>query len=206
MPALYQPVDTAIGLLRLGLDGDPQEMVITLGLQRIAEDPPDAETMAEDLADAAEVSGSIIGEPAEYFTQWTFIGATVRLMTATGIVVGEAIRNEVGTATGESPPNNTALLVKKNTGLGGRHERGRCFMPLIGVDESDISNNGMLVAAELTSQQTRWTAFDAALTTEDLLPVLLHYPYTGQPTPAPTPITQFAVQRQVATQRRRMRR
>lgn len=212
---LYVPVDYAIGSLRFRLEGDSQEMVITLGLKSQAA-PDTAEDMADNLNTAALAAGSIVGVASGMYDQWTYVGTTVRLMTATGFDTGEHIENQAGTATGETLPNNCAILVKKNTGLGGRHYRGRLYQPIYGVLESNIDNTGRIGAADVTSLQGRYNTFRTALDTNDLDPYLLHYPFVETPVedppvfidefPDPTLITTFTVQDIIATQRRRLRR
>lgn len=205
MAELFVPVGLTLALIRFRLTGDPQEMAITLGVGQAGADQT-AEEEAENIADAVTGAGSILGSPAEYYSQWTFVGVTTKKQTATGFEVGEHIVNAVGTASGATLPVNTAMLVKKTTALGGRHNRGRCYMPLVGLDESDIDNNGMIASGELTSQQGRWDEFFDLLVAADVVPCLFHYPYTGTPEPAETNLTGFVVQPQVATQRRRLRR
>lgn len=217
MAELYVPENIGVGIIRWTLEGDSEEMVVTLGLQstRVTFD---AEIMAEDLRAAVEAAGSLVGAASGMYSQWTFVGTTVRLQTSTGFLSGEAIANTVGTATGETLPNNSAILIKKNTGSGGRRFRGRMYLPMYGLEESDVSSSGVIAGAEVTSLQNRLDAFLAALDTNELIPLLLHYPFghwdesdppefiIDDPEPDPTIITSFAVQNRIATQRRRLRR
>lgn len=219
MAELYVPENIAIGSLRWSLSGDSQEMVVTLGLQstRVTFD---AEIMAEDLRVAAEATGSIVGAASGMYDQWTFVGTTVRLMTSGGFLTGEDVVETVGTASGETLPQNSAILVKKNTGLGGKHFRGRMYLPMYGVLEDNVSNSGRISSGDVSSLQGRMNTFLAALDTNELIPLLLHYPFQEQvdpptdpptyvvtdPEPDPTIITGFSVQPVIATQRRRLRR
>lgn len=205
MAEIFIPEGLTQALIRFRLTGDPQEMAITLGVGQAGADQT-AEEEAANIAGAVTAAGSILGSPSEYYTQWTFVGVTTRKQTATGFEVGEEVVNAAGTATGDTLPVNTSMLVKKVTALGGRHNRGRCYMPLVGLDESDIDDNGMIASGELTSQQGRWDTFFDELVAADVVPCLFHYPYTGTPEPPETNLTGFVVQAQVATQRRRLRR
>ena len=110
-----------------------------------------------------------------------------------------------GSAEGSSPdttePPAIAILVKKNTALGGRQGQGRMFLPgyaTAGVDPAGGLATG--VAASTTAAFEAWRADHETL----LLPlVLLHGVGTSDTTPEP--ITSFAAQQQVGTQRRRNR-
>lgn len=219
MAELYVPENIAIGSLRWALEGDSQEMLCTIGLQS-SRVTFDAEIMADDLYAAARATGSLVATAASLIEGWTFVGTTVRLMTATGFESGEHVETVVGTTVGNTLPNNTTALVKKTTGLGGRHYRGRMYLPLYAVDESDVGPTGTISSGEVTSLQTRCNNFMTALDTNELIPLLLHYPFQEQvdpptdpptyvvtdPEPDPTIVTALTVQSQAATQRRRMRR
>lgn len=106
-----------------------------------------------------------------------------------------------GTSSRESTAPALALMVTKNTNLGGRKNRGRNYMPWALAD-SDVAENGAINPTRLTSWGTALDAYldyilDAAT---DLLeaPVLLH----TDPTP-PTEITSFTPNPAIRTQRRR---
>lgn len=107
-----------------------------------------------------------------------------------------------GTQAADAVHPNTAMLVRKSTGAGGRTGSGRFFIP--GIPENAIGDNGVLSAPFLLAAQTEMDAFHAALLAEGLIPALLHG--AGSPISAPLPITSFDVQPLVATQRRRLRR
>lgn len=215
MAEIYVPENIGIGTLRWALAGDSQEMVCTLGVQS-SRVTFDAEIMADDLYAAATAGSSLCAGAASLISGWTFVGTTVRLMTATGFESGEHVDTIAGTAGGDTLPNNTTLLVKKNTGLGGRHYRGRMYLPLYAIDEGDVGPTGVIASGEVTSMQTRCNNFMTALDTNELIPLLLHYPFLQTPVtdppvvidaePDPTVITSLTVLSQAATQRRRMRR
>lgn len=108
-----------------------------------------------------------------------------------------------GYNTATAPPN-VALLVRKNTALGGRRHRGRMYLP--GVAEGDVNDDGSLESIYHSNVNGQVSAFGAALVLQGMDPVLLHdQPSTGV-APAPTPIDSFQLQTRVATQRRRLRR
>lgn len=117
------------------------------------------------------------------------------------IRIDSSITQVAGARTGTPVPQNTAFLVRKLTGSGGRRNRGRMYIP--GVTNTDVTAIGGCTSGILTIAAATCTALQAnlvALGTIDGL-VLFHEtaPFT------PTPITSLEIQPRVATQRRRMR-
>lgn len=104
-----------------------------------------------------------------------------------------------GTTEGNVEPPNVAIIIRKNTDLGGRHGRGRMFSP--GVFENFDVAGGTLTPTEVTRQKTAWDAFFAAQALRTLTPVLLH---TATEI-LPTAVTSISVEALLATQRRRLR-
>jgi hypothetical protein len=115
---------------------------------------------------------------------------------------GESAGSMAGSSSGLGNPANVALLVKKNTGFGGRTGRGRFYIP--GIPESAIAANGTILATAVTAWGTALEAFRTTLISLGLVPTLLHG--AGSPVQTPMPITSFTVDATGATQRRRMRR
>jgi len=103
-----------------------------------------------------------------------------------------------GTAGNVAPPN-LAVLIRKNTSLGGRHGQGRLFLP--GVIETVVGDDGALDTTFRNGLQSDWNDFLAALVLAEIPMTLLH----GDAT-APTVVTSLTVQAIAATQRRRLRR
>lgn len=125
--------------------------------------------------------------------------------------------NVPGVAAGDTLPN-TAFLITKTTGLGGRRGRGRWFVP--GPVESEVANGGTVSAAVANAMTASFGAFALDLGIAEHEMVLLHAPsYTwaivdGQPkripddpgtAPAPTVVTGGTCSTRLATQRRRLR-
>lgn len=116
-----------------------------------------------------------------------------------------------GGASGNFIAPNVALLVRKKTGLGGRRNRGRSFLPGV-IDETQVNYLGQLVTASRDAFQIDADQWIDALAGDDLgtspmTPmVILHSPdpVTGAVL-APTPVTTLEVDDMVATQRRRLR-
>ena len=188
---LVIPDGYALCAWKWSLLGDPEPMYTTVGQAT----PVTGQVVAEEFADAwlSQFPASNMGNP------WTFLGATVRFGQPSGPpLIYEAQRSVTGTSNQATIPSNCALLVKKATAMGGRANRGRFFVPMTSVGEDGVDGHGMMSGALVASLQTAWTALHGLLD-----PVILHD--SSSPVSTPTPVTSFIVQRQIATQRRRMR-
>lgn len=176
---------------RFGLASDPEVMITTIGVD-VGADPQGQVDDKADAFAAAVPAASLAGG-------YSFLGCVLRVGTGTTeTVIVEAPRNVVGTAAAVSLPNNCAYLVRKTTGRAGRRGRGRMYLPPYIVAEADIDSNGMLSGPTLTALQA---IVDDAFAGSDF--VLLH---DSEPASiAPDPILTLVVDRQIATQRRRMR-
>lgn len=115
---------------------------------------------------------------------------------------GEYTANIPGTGSGAAVSPNTAILIGKQTGFGGRTGRGRCYQP--GIREALVDDSGLIDSGSTSSLQTAWDDFRTDLIAAALIPTLLHGP--DSPISVPMPITSFVVSNKVATQRRRLRR
>jgi hypothetical protein len=126
------------------------------------------------------------------------------LVTAAGAAIAG------GSAITTLPPN-CAMLVKKTTSLGGRHNRGRCYIPFI-LSEGNVSENGTLSGALITGIQPSLDTFLAQLGTDS---TGMHIENRVFDTSGPKPfvternisvaaVTGFKVETLIATQRRRL--
>jgi hypothetical protein len=187
-----------VGFAQLTLGGeiafDPEEAVITLGLEISANPTP---TMAEDCYDVW--SGALDSLSS---TDWLFKSATIKAgPTSTGPTADFTDGVVTGTQAFSTVPINTAILVRKQTALGGRKGRGRmytCGQLFVG----DVGGAGIIASSHVSDLDTAWFSILGGLQSvvgvTDV--VLLHSDST-----APTPITGFSVQSKAATQRRRLR-
>lgn len=91
-----------------------------------------------------------------------------------------------------------SLLGIKNTALGGRHMRGRMFIP--GAAEEDVDESGIVSGAAVGSWNTAFNDFLTALQTAGIEMRLLHTDST-----VPTPVTSIVLSNLASTQRRRLR-
>jgi hypothetical protein len=154
----------------------------------------------QDMTDDAYVAFSGGYGAGNFYSQWTFLG--VRGEIAAG-AAAETIIPLPGTGgSAGTLVQNTTCLVKKLTGVPGRQFRGRCYVPPISLAEVDVNNTGMIDPTTLSTIQTNWSSFTGALSASGSIEelYLLHTDAT-----APTEITSFQVEGQVATQRRRLR-
>jgi len=97
---------------------------------------------------------------------------------------------------------NTAVLINKVTGVGGRRGRGRTYLP--GAPTNQVGYDGFVTEDYRDDVQAAVVLFMSKLEADDLGSVLLHA--AGETaTPAPSNITSTSVSTLAATQRRRLR-
>lgn len=112
---------------------------------------------------------------------------------------GEIATSHPGQSSGDMCPQNTALLLKKVTNLGGRKGAGRMYWP--GILASDVTDSGSIGSTAKSAWQISFNAFIDELDGDACTMVLLH----GDDT-TPSPVIALNPQDKVATQRRRLRR
>lgn len=95
---------------------------------------------------------------------------------------------------------NTAALVKLTTGLVGRGNRGRIFLPGV-IPEGSIGNDGILAFSLVEDLQASLTDLAGVLDVFNATFQILHSTSSD-----PTQVTAYQVQDVAATQRRRLRR
>lgn len=105
----------------------------------------------------------------------------------------------VGAQSGAVSPPGVALLVHKNTAIGGRQGRGRMFLP--GVVEAAVNEAGQLADLFRIDLQGNANEYAGAMNAANLPLQLLH----GDAM-APTDIINMTADTRVATQRQRLRR
>jgi hypothetical protein len=188
------------------LTGDPQPMISTMGFG-VRNNPTPSQQLLNDAAGQLESSFRArlgFATAASIIAGWTYHGADFLLRPDAGdAIAGHVGPSVTGTATGETLPVNTAILVKKRTALGGRKHRGRMYIPMARVTENTVSKLGVIDSTEHTSLQTafnNWLADNQAVDGAEM--VILH----SDETLVPTPINALQVDNTVASQRRRLRR
>jgi hypothetical protein len=203
------PADHAEVIYRMTCAGDPEEMLVTLGV---------AENFGETFTQTAAEQFATIFQTTiltSMSNQYTFRGVHVRVGPdglGQVLVVERAV---LGSSVASPVPPNTAVLIAKQTGLGGRRNRGRAYIP--GIDEALVDPAGNLTPGALTAFQTDATAWlaETAAMAEVSEVVIFHStpdkqevpggPLVPQPAIAPTAVTSMVVRPKVATQRRRLR-
>jgi len=192
------PVGETQCVLRWSLQGDPEEQVVTLGVNDTLSTDP--ELTAAAVYNAATQNTSIT--PVVAMNQgWTFVGVTCYLQDDPGQVVG-IFNNPITANTGGllTLPTNCSFLVHKVTATAGRTGKGRMYLPAYVLGEGSIGVNGEITASFSTLQGRLDAFYDFLTTGESLEPKLFHS--TAVPS---TDITSFAMDPRIATQRRRMR-
>jgi hypothetical protein len=104
-----------------------------------------------------------------------------------------------GTGNSGQVQPNMAILIRKNTSLGGRRGRGRLYWPCA---EGEVDGGGAVLGAKITDLQDAVDSWLSDLTASGWTMQLLH---DANP-PLPSTVTSLAVQATAATQRRRLRR
>jgi hypothetical protein len=159
----------------------------------------DAQTIAETHTNAYNGNVWDAGDAASQ--DYTWVSTEVTLETGTGPVVAIDSVNSPGTSVQAVAPPNLAMLVTKQTALGGRTNRGRFYHPAAIIFESGIDAAGNQSVGNATFWTSAFNAMSLALILDNLKPVLLH----TNPAQPPTDISGFSVATLMATQRRRMR-
>lgn len=106
---------------------------------------------------------------------------------------------ETGQLAGDVAPPNTAALVKLTTGLIGRENRGRLYLPGCLLD-TEVTDTGTIDSTALASIQGVMD-YLVALMVDATTPAVILHSGVG----APTQVTNVQVQSVAATQRRRLR-
>lgn len=184
---LVIPVDHYVASFHHSIDGTVREAVCTLGVNYVGSD---FGNNANDLRLAWSTT---------VMTQLTSNIHYIRFTLAeqAGIVNDFAMTTIGGNLDSPAPPN-VAYLVKKHTAAPGRHNRGRFYLP--GVDEDGVTSTGELISGTIGTVGDAINDFYDAAQAANFQPVILH-----QTALAPTNVVNFALDRFVATQRRRLR-
>lgn len=161
----------------------------------------DVQVSADTIYDAWTETGAYC-DPVYMSTTWTFLG-----VTATERIDGELVQAFGGPGfTGTSsvvafPPINCAILARKLTASVGRSKRGRFYLPNLLVQEGEVDNMGRIVSGTLAVLNSLMGVVFDEMNASSAKPVVLH----SAALEAPTAVTAFPVQGQMATQRRRLR-
>jgi hypothetical protein len=173
-----------------GIDG---EAVWTIGFDNNAADT--AAAIAENVSDAIDTLGYLDALSSSV----TVEKVHVKLGPDDTGPSADFSNGNPGTNGGHAAPPNVSYLVTKNTALGGRKGRGRCYVP--GVPEVALQDGGAVEGAFVATLQGFFTDWGGAMVLASKPLHLLHGDATS-----PTAIDSLVVQSRFATQRRRLRR
>lgn len=198
------PTGYAQVALVLKHDLDPDPWMVTFGL---------------DITGVDETSGSVPAKIIEAYTDSisTSMSNAVTL-TEVRFTIGNTGGDPVivvtpagvpGTISGAMLPQNCAILVAKNSAVGGRKNRGRFYWPGM-LLESGVNAVGAIDSALVVDYATVFSSFLLGVETAstvggDLVPatpmVILH----NDAVTDPTAVDSLSVRSTIATQRRRLR-
>jgi hypothetical protein len=189
-------VDFVLNILRAG---DPDPYAVTFGA-KIDGGP----FTALHLDAIAATTGTMLDQETQ--PEDTLVGLTAYVANDGPPFIYEQEMSTVGTSPGDCASQNCALIITKNTGLGGRWNKGRMFWP--SVNEAAITPVGALAGAYRTGTETAFNLWRTEITglpgTYGISELsLFHDESLGI---LPTPITSFVVEPVIGTQRRRLRR
>lgn len=192
------PVGCLEAWCQFTLSTDPEPMYTSLGIELVIPAPGPNQTDTDAILNImidrfkAMVANDYTVGPGHCV--WGNIGGDTR--------IDGSMAGEVGTNGTEPLPQNSAILIRKSTGQGGRRAQGRLYVP--GLDNTDVAANGSLTAAAQAALQTQ---ADGLLTDLNALAVVDNVVLLHNSAPFdPSPILSLTVQKFLATQRRRMRR
>lgn len=93
-------------------------------------------------------------------SQMTYTRLTTLINTSGTVKQFETIANQPGGLTGNTMlPLNSAVVVKKQTGLAGRRNRGRIYLP--GIPEDAVDDSGNVLGSFLTTINSKLNTFQA---------------------------------------------
>lgn len=155
-------------------------------------------------ANAALVASNAWGNAGSLLTMMADTVSLVRVKTylnpGTGVLeIGEWNGSLGGAQTGEAVPPQVAVLIQKQSGLAGRRNRGRMYVP--GAEQGVVGADGIINTAALGNWQSAATAFWQHCVDNDIDLAIFH----ESPPDTATVVTGLSVQAVVATQRRRVR-
>jgi hypothetical protein len=201
--ALIIPVNYAQVILPLTHALLARPAAITYGINTF-DTGGDYVTAADDQVVAFHNAGS-----NELDSQVTIGPATLRVGQDGGDPLSvEGSFTEVGDESGAMMPPNSNLLVKKQTALGGRRGRGRCFVPWVLLDAA-VSDAGQIDSGSLSVRQDDCNAWLSALTdtgivTNETPMYLLHDSRGAGTEPGPSLVTALTCPALIAVQNRRI--
>lgn len=186
--------------IKFGLSGSSHVSMITLGVKN------DSELDATSVGNGCRAAFFSTSRPfalANIATGWSYLGDETNIMIDGVETFDVHTVSNAGTKTAAAVPINAAVLVTKATGVAGRRNKGRFFVPPFYFLEADVDMAGVIGATPLAAYQTLWNSAFTDLQDVAGLPAYILHSVSEV---APTRVTAFNVAGLMATQRRRMRR
>ncbi len=189
---------------QLRLNGDPEPMVVTYGVQlseQFANAPLQSVDGLHDIFHTAFKDN--------VSSQYTLYQTEIRWNDAVNLDLRVTLHVEPKQMTGTGPavPQNTAALVKKLSALAGRRNRGRFYMP--GISEADIDSVGTItpsLVAGINGLLATWLANIETVAAGAFFGMFILHSSGLTATGPPTKVNQLLLDPRVATQRTRLRR
>ena len=154
----------------------------------------------------AAVRGALVGSTGRPFSaanmdnQWTLAETKILYRNAGGLLLTDIdVSTVVGTKVVDPLPVNTSVILRKNTGFAGKAYRGRCLLPPLYFQESDIDAAGIITG--WATYNTLWDTARTTMVSNGVSPVLLH----DNPALAPTAISTFSINPRIGTIGKRLR-
>jgi hypothetical protein len=180
--------------IRFGVTGDARQPAVTFGFTDDGATAPNV--IAAGLSDNFYTNFV----PAALANTYSIQGCDVEINRGGGMLTGNDPTVRAGTAAFNALPLACAFLLRKGTGVGGRKNHGRMYLPAGYLGELSVDQAGIVDPAVVAATTPRGASFLAQLVTDNWDMVLLHA--AGG---APTPVTTLVAQPMIATQRRRQR-
>lgn len=204
---ILTPGDTLVATY-FNVVGSTKNFVITQGIA--ASGGPSVSSVLAAWRTAVTSSGSPFAA-ANMYVGWSIAKMYALQNTGGTMTAATNLTPVVGTATGSVTPSpNVSVLVTKHTAFAGVRYRGKMSVPPCNIDESSVSQAGVIGSLIVSARQSEWDFAYTLLTVAGMNPYLFHAPSkpgTVHPTTVPgrTPMTGWTVQPLVGTNRRRLR-
>jgi hypothetical protein len=196
-----RPIPEGFGAAQLvfGVVGDSRTPEITFGITDDTSVTPDA------IATLIRTEWIANFVPASLATTSSLNKVMVTVNRGGDLLDGLDGNVSAGTASFNAVSLAVAMLLRKTTGMGGRANRGRCYLPNGYLGELSVDQAGVVDPTLVGATTTRWGDFIGALNDDNIQMVLLHSAISPAVPGAPTPVTGGFCETMVATQRRRQR-
>jgi hypothetical protein len=201
MPTRERPIPVGFGVAQIVFtcSGDSRTPEITFGFQAISATDPNA------MATSIMTAWTAKFVPAALASTWSVSKVMTSVHLGSGIIDGLDGSPSAGTASFNAASLAVCMLLRKQTALGGRKNRGRCYLPAGYLGELSVDQAGVIDPTLVGATTTRWTDFIDQLATDDLPMMLIHSGPVGGPFDDPTGVDTGFCESMVATQRRRQR-